>query len=125
MPAVVKKEKGPAGHHGWPERIRGHALFVSTQRLDALGAEILAHAPPILQDRGALDIGLELPFRSHVRVADIVPKTSCLTATLALGHWYHPLETSPLGDNLQCKGDRNSVATRSSVPQIERFRKSG
>lgn len=118
MPTGNRQKKRPTPFVGWPLRILGKDLLgVAAQCLDAFGAEIFPHLPTTFKNGHALDIGLELPLGTHVRVTHIVPKTGHFSATIALGHCFYPQETSPIGERYQCKGDQVLVAAVKSLPQ--------
>ena len=119
MLASNRQRKRPARHGSWPLQTVDQSLSVSAQSLDTVGAQVLAYSPAAFRDGDTLNIGLELPLGSHIRVAYTVPKTGRLAATFAFSHCYYPQVQSPAGEGQQCKGDHASVAGK-SLPHPER-----
>ena len=106
------QRKRPAWHKSWPLNTVTQSLGVSTQGLDALGAEVLAHSALTFVHGDALDVGSEFPLGPHVRVADIVPKLGRFAATFAFIHCFYPQDLTPSGGELQRKGDHTWVAVK-------------
>ena len=120
MPMVTQQEKRPIGSHDRPVRRCNHLLAITAQGLDAFGAEHLPHSSVTIHHGHPLDVGFELSFGPHIRVADIVPKLGRLAATFALGHGYYPLSQNRNLKATGARSPRQEFTTTRVIPQVLR-----